>query len=67
MYQKSYGSTYGPLMHANSIQNEKLDDWSVFGDRFWGIRMGFVGLLVRLSTSRDQHVCIKGQADDRSA
>lgn len=42
MYQKSYA--YGPLMHANSIQNEKLDDWSVFGDRFWGIRVGFVGL-----------------------
>lgn len=44
VYQKSYGSTYGPLMHANSIQNEKLDDWGVFGDRFWGIRVGFVGL-----------------------
>ena len=37
-----------------------------FGDLFGGDQVGFVGL-VRLSTSRDQRICIKGQADDRSA
>lgn len=33
-----------------------------FGDSFWGIRWD-LWELVRLSTSRDQRVCIKGQAD----
>lgn len=49
-------------MHANSIQKEKSDRWNVFGDSFWGIRWD-LWELVRLSTSRDQRVCIKGQAD----
>ena len=31
MYQETYGSTYGPFMHANSTQDEKLDGWSIIG------------------------------------
>lgn len=34
---------------------------------FFGGSGRICGTLVRLSTSRDQRVCIKGQADDRSA